>query len=188
MRKPSRSPARRMFESLARRARASGISETGMISAAPFANAVSVVVVARKMWKTTQVVWERSRERRVEYSVGEKRTSMRLSDIGAMVEVSPSVSKPLRAHVVEEVLLGVAGVGTEMGLDEFLQTLVGRFAFGEVKLADRFLDPDLDWKGVLKSVGEEEDAFRDFSAAARESVQVFRTLFQSMSGSKKRSA
>src|SRR5207248_54712 len=110
-----RSPARRSCGSLARKARASGISATGMISDAPFANAVSIVVVARRMSNTMHVVCDKSRAGKDAYSPGESRTSIFKSDIGAS---ESGLRAGGDAHVVEEVLLGVAGVEAEVGLDE----------------------------------------------------------------------
>ena len=118
MRNPPRSPAKRISEFCFRRDTASPISDTGMISSAPLKRAVSIVVVARRMSNTTQVVCKRSRTSRAAYSAGEKRTSICLSDIVAMVGISRGVSKSLRAHVMEKVLLGVASVWAEMRLHE----------------------------------------------------------------------
>ncbi len=76
---PPRSPASNKVASFARNANASGISETGIISDAPFSKAVSIVVVARRMSNTTQVVVERSRPAKAAYSAGFKITSTRRS-------------------------------------------------------------------------------------------------------------
>ncbi len=72
------------------------------------------------------------------------------------------------AHVVEEVLLGVAGVGAEVGFYKVFEAFGGGLAFWEVELLDGFLDPDIDGEGVLEAVGEEEDAVGDFFADAGE--------------------
>src|SRR5882762_7421974 len=75
MRKPSRSPARSTSGLVLRTLRASAISETGMIAAAPFARAVTMELVARSTSNTTQTVWLRSRSLRATNSAGLKRTS-----------------------------------------------------------------------------------------------------------------
>ena len=95
-----------------------------------------------------------------------------------MVKVCGVVSKPLSAHVVEEVLLGVAGVRAEMGLDEMLQAFFGWFAFWEVKLANGLLDPDVDWESVLEAVGEKQNAVGDFFADAGEFAESFAGLWR----------
>lgn len=74
---------------------------------------------------------------------------------------------------MEKVLLGVAGVWAEVGLDEFEEALFGGLALREVELGDGALDPDIDRKGVLKSVGEEENAVGDFFAYAGEGAEGF---------------
>src|SRR5690349_10017240 len=65
-----------------------------------------------------------------------------------------------------------------MGLDECFETLVGGFAFGEVELANGFLDPDVDWESVLEAVGEKQNAVGDFFADAGEFAEAFAGLWR----------
>ena len=63
------------FRALAARARASGISETGMMATAPLARAVTMLLVARSTSKTTQTVPDKSRPGSGTNSAGATRTS-----------------------------------------------------------------------------------------------------------------
>ncbi len=80
----------------------------------------------------------------------------------------------LRAFAVEEVLLGPAGVGTEVGAGKLSQ-LAGGDAFfaGEVDAAEGALDPHVDGKGVVESAGEEQGAVGDFLADPGQFDQFF---------------
>lgn len=69
------------------------------------------------------------------------------------------------AGVVEEVLLGVAGVGAEVGVGEVSDAGGGDVAFAaEVELPEDALDPDVDGDGGEAFAGEEEDAVGDLFA------------------------
>ncbi len=74
----------------------------------------------------------------------------------------------MRAHIVKEILLGISGVGAEVGFGEALKALAGGAAAREVKLAQGFHDPDVYGKGGLKSIGKEKDAIGDLGADAGE--------------------
>ena len=50
---------------------------------------------------------------------------------------------------------------------------LGRFSFWEVELGDGALDPNIDRKSVLKSVGKKQDAIGDFFADAMEFAESF---------------
>ena len=74
MRTPSRSPPSSNSGRARFKASASGISATGMTAAAPFANAVTMVLVARRTSKTTHTVSDKSRCGSVANSAGVKST------------------------------------------------------------------------------------------------------------------
>ena len=76
MRRPSRSPARRMPAFCRRQASASAISSTGTIAVAPLARAVAMLLVARKTSITTQSVSAKSRCFNAANSAGVKSTSI----------------------------------------------------------------------------------------------------------------
>ena len=79
---------------------------------------------------------------------------------------------------MEQVLLGVAGVGAEMGLAEMTQTRQLDPPLGEIKLAQRFHDPDIHRKGLLKSIAEQQHAIGDFQADPGQLEQLRARLFQ----------
>src|SRR6266478_6376582 len=145
MRKPSRSPARRTSGLVLRTLRASEISETGIIAAAPFARAVTMELVARSTSKTTQTVWLKSRSLRALNSAGLNKTS----------RVFISGPSGLCTHVVEQVLLGETGMGPKMGGCEFVDVFERRPMAREVKLPERLHDPNVHRKGCGETVGEQ---------------------------------
>ena len=73
---PSRSPASKTSGCRRRSATASAISLTGIISCAPCCKAVTNVLVARRMSKTTQAVLRKSRWASAGNSVGDRRVSI----------------------------------------------------------------------------------------------------------------
>ena len=80
----------------------------------------------------------------------------------------------MRAFAVEEVLLGPAGVGAEVGAGELSQLAGGDASFaGEVDAAEGALDPHVDGEGVVESAGEEQGAVGDFLADPGQFDQFF---------------
>src|SRR4029079_19576473 len=83
---------------------------------------------------------------------------------------------PEGAHVVEEILLGVAGVRAEVAVRKLQKTLLSGTAFREIKLPQCFHHPNVDGKSLLKSVGEEQHAIGNFVSYSRQPAQFFSRL------------
>src|SRR4051812_2324768 len=69
---------------------------------------------------------------------------------------------------MEEILLSVAGIRSEMsggGVEELAR---GGGSVWKIELPQGFQDPNIDGKGGLKAVGEEQDAVGDFVSDAGE--------------------
>ena len=80
----------------------------------------------------------------------------------------------LRAFVEEEVLLGPAGVGAEVGAGKFAEFAGGDALFaGEIDAAEGALDPHVDGESVVESAGEQQHAIGDFLANAGQFDQLF---------------
>ena len=89
--------------------------------------------------------------------------------VGEVREVHGSVQRPVfGSHVVEQILLGVAGVGAEVGFGKMLQAFAFGAAAREVKFLQGFHDPHIYRKGGLEPIRKEEDAIGDFAADAGE--------------------
>jgi hypothetical protein len=73
---------------------------------------------------------------------------------------------------MENVLLRVTCVRSEMRCGEVSQGGGLRTAPGEIKFADGFQHPNIDGKSFLKSIGKEQNAVGDFGADAGESEQL----------------
>ncbi len=83
---------------------------------------------------------------------------------------------------MKKVLLGVAGVGAEMGLTETAQAGEVGAAPGEIKAPQRAGDPDIDGKGLLKTVREEQNTVGDFDAHAMQFQQGGARFFEGQGG------
>src|ERR1043165_3815441 len=194
MRTPPRSPASKTSGRLCFRLSASGISTTGIIAAAPLARAVTMVLVARRTSKTTQTIWPRSSFSRAVNSAGVKMTSrggctgrvefaikttIRItikseSAAGKLFSVSRLLPPPicLRSHIMKEVLLRVASMGTEMDLREALQPPQVDAAAGKVKLTKRLQHPYVHRESGRETVSEEQDAIGDLTPNTRQLHQL----------------
>ncbi len=88
--------------------------------------------------------------------------------------LSSSAASLLRAFAIEEVLLGPAGVGAEVGAGELSQLAGGdAFLAGEVDAAEGAFDPHVDGEGVVESAGEQQHAIGDFLANPGQFDQLF---------------
>jgi hypothetical protein len=72
----------------------------------------------------------------------------------------------MKAGVMEEVLLSIAGLGSKVGGDEGAQFEGFGLVVREVEVAERAKDPDVHRKGIGFAIGEEEDAIGDLVADA----------------------
>ena len=94
-----------------------------------------------------------------------------LQDSLSLLFAGFSQQPALRAHVMKQILLGVAVVGGEVFLDECMQLLGGGIAAGEVELAQGFYDPGIKREGLGMGVGEEEDAVSNLGADAGQALE-----------------
>jgi hypothetical protein len=95
----------------------------------------------------------------------------------AAYELSGVDAAALGAFAVEEVLLGPAGVGAEMGAGELSQLAGGDALFaGEIDPAEGAFDPHVDGERVVESAGEQQRAVGDLLADAGEFDQFFQRV------------
>ena len=74
-------------------------------------------------------------------------------------------------HVMKEILLGVAGIRTEVSGDEAFQPVRRGTTLRKIQMAQRFLYPDVHRKGFLESVGEQQNAIGNLFADAPDPQQ-----------------
>lgn len=72
---------------------------------------------------------------------------------------------------MKKILLGVTGVRPEMGCGKMTQPFVADPSAWKIKFAQRAFDPDVHWKGAVKTIGEQQDAIGDFAAHAAQGRQ-----------------
>src|SRR5208283_415984 len=105
-------------------ARASAISLTGIMAFAPLCSAVTNVLVARSTSNTTQVASRKSRLASAGNSAGVKMASIFILSRAKLFH--------FRSHVMEKILLGVAGVWPEMGHGKMPEPFVADPAAWEI--------------------------------------------------------
>jgi hypothetical protein len=65
---------------------------------------------------------------------------------------------------MKQILLGITGVGAEMGLTETAQPGKPGPPPGKIKPPQSPHDPDIQWEGLRESMREEQNAIGDFGA------------------------